>query len=400
MYLLKSICDKCYIGYNYFISMKKILFRKLLIDCLVFFLICLISLSVIIWVFQAVNYLDLMIEDGKDHLTYLTFTILNFPKIFTKILPFSIFFGFLFIISKYELNNELMIFWNFGVNKINLINFFLMFSFLVLTVQIILTAIIVPETQKKARILIKNSNVNILNSFIKEKKFIDTIKGLTFYVEGKDKDGILKNIYLKKQSDSENFQITYSKTGKFENINNSNNLLLYNGETINFFGDNITNFSFSKSSFNLDNLETNSITHSKTQELSTVDLINCANYFFNFDENLIKDQLAEIDNCTKANLINIYKELYKRFIIPIYTPVLLMISLMLIIYSKENINYIKYRNFLFILGLGIIIFSETTLRFVGKNLIINLNLVIMPLLILILLYFNYLYLFTFRKMKL
>ena len=37
MYLLKSICDKCYIGYNYLISMKKILFRKLLIDCLVFF---------------------------------------------------------------------------------------------------------------------------------------------------------------------------------------------------------------------------------------------------------------------------------------------------------------------------------------------------------------------------
>ena len=392
--------ERCYIGYNYLISMKKILFRKLLIDCLVFFLICLVSLSVIIWVFQAVNYLDLMIEDGKDHLTYLTFTILNFPKIFTKILPFSIFFGFLFIISKYELNNELMIFWNFGVNKINLINFFLIFSIFILMAHIVLTAIIVPVTQKQARTLIKNSNVNILNSFIKEKKFIDTVKGLTIYVEGKDSDGILKNIYLKKQSDSQNFQITYSKTGKFENINNSNNLLLYNGETINFFGDNITNFSFSKSNFNLENLETNSITHSKTQELSTVDLINCAKYFFNIDEKLINDQLIKIDNCTKANLINIYKELYKRFIIPIYTPVLIMISLMLIIYSKENINYIKYRNILFVLGLGVIIFSETTLRFVGENLIINLNLILIPFLILMLFYFIYFYQFTFRKMKL
>jgi len=392
--------ERCYIGYNYLISMKKILFRKLLIDCFVFFLICLVSLSVIIWVFQAVNYLDLMIEDGKDHLTYLTFTILNFPKIFTKILPFSIFFGFLFIISKYELNNELMIFWNFGVNKINLINFFLIFSILILIAHIVLTAIIVPVTQKQARTLIKNSNVNILNSFIKEKKFIDTIKGLTIYVEGKDNDGILKNIYLKKQSDSQNFQITYSKTGKFENINNSNNLLLYNGETINFFGDNITNFSFSKSNFNLENLETNSITHSKTQELSTVDLINCAKYFFNIDEKLINDQLIKIDNCTKANLINIYKELYKRFIIPIYTPVLIMTSLMLIIYSKENINYIKYRNILFVLGLGVIIFSETTLRFVGENLIINLNLILIPFLILMLFYFIYFYQFTFRKMKL
>ena len=397
--MLKPICDKCYIGYKYLISMKKILFRKLLIDCLVFFLTCLISLSVIIWVFQAVNYLDLMIEDGKDHLTYLTFTILNFPKIFTKILPFSIFFSFLFIISKYELNNELMIFWNFGINKIKLINFFLIFSFLVLVVHIILAAIIVPETQKKTRVLMKNSNVNILNSFIKEKKFIDTVKGLTIYAESKNNDGVLKNIYLKKQSDSENFQITYSKTGKFENINNSSNLILYDGETINFFGDNITSFSFSKSNFNLDNLETNVITHSKTQELSTVDLINCAKYFINVNGILIEDQLTEIDNCTKANLINIYQELYKRFIIPIYTPVLLMISLMLIIYSKENINYIKYRNFLFVLGFGVIIFSEAALRLVGENLIINLNLIIIPLLILILLYFIYLYQFTFQKIK-
>lgn len=380
--------------------MKKIIFRKILIDCLVFFSICLVSLSVIIWVFQAVNYLDLMIEDGKDHLTYLTFTILNFPKIFTKILPFSIFFSFLFVISKYELGNELMIFWNFGVNKINLINFFLKFSLLILAAHIFLTAIIVPETQKKARTLIKNSNVNILNNFIKEKKFIDTVKGLTVYVESKDADGLLKNIYLKKQSDLVNFQITYSKTGRFENINNSNNLFLYDGETINFFGDNVTSFSFSKSNFNLENLETNSITHSKTQELSTADLISCAKYFLNFDEKKFNNQLPKIDNCTKANLINIHSELYKRFIIPIYTPVLIMISLMLIIYSKENINYIKYRNFIFVLGLSVIIFSETSLRIIGKNFIINLNLIILPLVILIIMYFFYVYQFNFRKIKL
>ena len=45
--------------------MKKLLFRKLLIDCLTFFLITLLSASVIIWVFQAVNFLDIMIEDGS-----------------------------------------------------------------------------------------------------------------------------------------------------------------------------------------------------------------------------------------------------------------------------------------------------------------------------------------------
>ena len=108
--------------------MKKIIFRKLLMDCMTFFIIALVSASVIIWVFQAVNFLDIMIEDGRDFLVYIKFSLLNFPKIFSKLLPFVLFFSLFYITGRYEKNNELMIFWNFGVNKIEVINFFLKFS--------------------------------------------------------------------------------------------------------------------------------------------------------------------------------------------------------------------------------------------------------------------------------
>ena len=77
------------------ISMKKIIFRKFLLDCLIFFTITLISTSIIIWVFQAVNYLDIIIDDGRNYFVYLQYTFLNFPKIITKILPFAFFLVFL-----------------------------------------------------------------------------------------------------------------------------------------------------------------------------------------------------------------------------------------------------------------------------------------------------------------
>ena len=109
--------------------MKKIIFRKFLYDCLIFFIIALLSSSIIIWVFQAVNYLDLVIDDGRNYSVYLYFTLLNFPKIVSKIYPFAFFFSFSYVIAKYELNNELIIFWNFGVNKMNFINFFFIISF-------------------------------------------------------------------------------------------------------------------------------------------------------------------------------------------------------------------------------------------------------------------------------
>ena len=45
-----------------------------------FFLIALFSTSIIIWVFQAVNYLDIMIEDGRDYLVYFNYSLIKLSK--------------------------------------------------------------------------------------------------------------------------------------------------------------------------------------------------------------------------------------------------------------------------------------------------------------------------------
>ena len=75
-----------YLQIYFLLILSIILFKKILNDCLIFFFFSLICSSVIVWVFQAVNYLDIMIEDGRDYLVYLNFTLLNFPKILSKIL--------------------------------------------------------------------------------------------------------------------------------------------------------------------------------------------------------------------------------------------------------------------------------------------------------------------------
>ena len=371
--------------------MKKILFRKILYDCLIFFSITLLSLSLIIWVFQAVNFLDLMTEDGRDYLVYASYSLLNFPKIVSRIMPFSIFFSFLYVISKYELNNELIILWNFGVNKIQLINFFIKFSILLTILQIVVTSIIVPKTQNIGRSVIRSSNIDFFENFIKPKKFNDTIKGLTIYADSKSKDGDLKNIYLKKNTGDNNFQITYAKKGIIKKNKNNQFLILYDGETISSTNKKISNFSFSSSNFTLNNLKTNTTTVIKTQENSTNDLIKCIQF-------LIKEKKAvfePVENCKLENIDNISKELYKRFIIPLYIPIIILIALLILMKSKENINFYKYRIFIFILGFCLIIFSETTIRFINTILIENVKISFLPIIIFIILYLFFLYKFKF-----
>ena len=84
--------------------MKKLIYRKLLKDYVSFFLIALFSSSLIIWVFQAVNFLDIMIEDGRDYAIYINYTLLNFPKIVSKVFPFALFFSVFYVTIKSELN--------------------------------------------------------------------------------------------------------------------------------------------------------------------------------------------------------------------------------------------------------------------------------------------------------
>ncbi len=368
--------------------MKKILFRKLLSDCLVFFLITLFSSGVIIWVFQAVNFLDIIVEDGRNYLVYLNFSLLNFPKVISKLVPFVLFFSFLYVIGKYELKNELIIFWNFGVNKIDLINFFTKFSFFIMIFQIFLTAIIVPKSQDLARSFLRDSSINYLENFIKPKIFNDAVKNLTIYSNSKDELGNLKEIYLKKGSGA-NFQITFAKEGRFKQIGNNQYLELNFGETISVIDDKITNFKFKKTDFNLSNFEDNTTTYKKTQEVGTLDLIKCYHNLmnlniFNIDENF------EVENCKKENISNILKEIYKRIIIPFYIPVLILISLLLILRSKENINYPRFRFFIFLIGFSTIILSELTIRFINEDFIKNTKFFLIPIILIISIYYNYL----------
>ena len=374
--------------------MKKILFRKLLSDCTIFFLISLFSTSIIIWVFQAVNFLDIIVEDGRNYLVYLNFSLLNFPKILTKLIPFILFFSFVYIIAKYETKNELIIFWNFGVNKFEFINFFLKLSVIITVIQIFLTALVVPKTQDLARSFLRTSSINFLENFVKPKIFNDAVKGLTIYSNSKDKDGNLQEIYLKKGT--ENFQVTYAKKGNFKQVGNNQILELYSGETISVINNKITSFKFSKSDFNLSNLEDNTTTYKKTQEVATIDLVKCYHNLMNFDIFQI-DKYFKVENCRMDNLNNILKELYKRIIIPLYIPVLILISLLLIIKSKENTNYTKYRLLIFFMGLSVIVISEMTIRLINEDFFKNLKIFAIPIFSLIILYLLFLMKFKFIK---
>ena len=375
--------------------MKKLLYRKLFLDYMNFFFIALICSSLIIWIFQAVNFLDIMVEDGREYKVYLSYSLLNFPKIISRLLPFILFFSIYYVLVKYENNNELIIFWNFGEDKINFVNFIIRSSLFLFLFQIILTSLVVPKSQDLAKSFLRNSNVNFIGSFIKPKRFNDTIKGVTIYSDNKDSDGYLYNLYIKKNILG-GFELTYAKKGIFDQSKSIPVIVLFDGETVTNKNNKVTNISFAKSDFLLSNLKANTMTEQKNQELRTSYVMSCILFLNKINLSYFKKiQKTKLINCTEGNKINLIKELYKRLVIPFYIPILMLIPYLLILTSKEKSNYNKMKLFSFLTGVFVIIFSEGTIRFVSKEINENIFISIMPLIL-----FTIFYLLFFYKLKL
>ena len=168
---------------------------------------------------------------------------------------------------------------------------------------------------------------------------------------------------------------------------------MYDGETITNKNNEITNISFSKSDFPLNNIETNTTTYRKTQELSSINLFRCLK-ILNSDK---KNNFNMIENCKIENKKNIFKEIYKRFIIPFYIPLLVLINYIVIYKSKENAQYNYLKMTTFFLGVFFIIFSETTIRLISNEILFNLYISVLPILIFTLLYLKTLRTLDFKK---
>jgi lipopolysaccharide export system permease protein len=336
--------------------MKKLIFRKLILDINIFFLIAILCTATVIWVIQAVNFLDIISEDGHAFKVYFLYTVFNLPKIISKILPFIFLVSLINVLIRYEINNELIIFWLLGISKIKFINTIMKLSLLYFLFQVLLSSVLVPYSLDKARSFFRTSNLDLFTSIIKEKKFIDTVSNLTIFVEEK-KGNNIKKIILKDRISKNEFQIIVAQTGTIVSNNLNKSLILYNGKIINYSNNNQKIIEFSEFNFDLTKFTTKTTTYPKVQENTSRLLIACLNEFNS--ENEISFKYKNL--CTLQSKNAMTEELFKRFYSPIYILLIALISTLVIVKSKNNKRYGITNSLIFILGIFTIILSEISL---------------------------------------
>ena len=160
--------------------LKNKIYRYFLNEILKNFITILLTFTAIAWVVRAVNFLDLMVEDGYGSAIYFKYSLLNITTIVTRFVPLAFLLSLTSSIVKFEKQQELLILWTTGVGKIKIVNIFLLIGFLITLFQLMLSLFVNPFLLNKSRSLLSDTRALQISTVLKSNDFSDVFKSITF----------------------------------------------------------------------------------------------------------------------------------------------------------------------------------------------------------------------------
>ena len=340
--------------------MKNRIYKYIFHEFIRNFIVTLFAFAAVIWTIQAVNFLDLVTEDGHAFKIYILYSFLTITKVLTKLIPFTFLIASIITILKLERDNELIVLWTSGLNKIFIVNLIFRISILMMFVQLLMATTINPKTLNISRTLLKNSELQFVPSLLKVKQFNDTLKGLTIFVENKKVNGTYENIFIKDEGRvltkvSGGSSTIFAKSGY--PTKDGKNLILFDGniQKLNSNGK-IDIVKFEKTYLNIAEISTKSISEPKMQETSTIQILRC-----------LQSKNIVLHNCnpTKKTRMDTKIEINKRFGMPFYIPLLALICCFLLDSRRDRKIYNLNKYICFFVGFIILVAAEISVRYSG-----------------------------------
>tara|TARA_B100000963_G_C22617419_1_gene668072 strand:- start:371 stop:1507 length:1137 start_codon:yes stop_codon:yes gene_type:complete len=342
------------------------------------FLVILFGLTIIAWTVRAVNFLDLIVENGYSITTYFQYSLLNIFAILSKFIPLSFLLALIIFIIKQIQENELIILWTSGVKKIKIVNLFFITSIFILFFYIFFSVYLTPLALNKSRNILSKTGFDSFLPTVRVQQFNDSFKGFTFLIE-KRVDNEIKNVFLHDSSNifnnlttdqSENDSVSIMAQ---EGIVQGKQMLLFNGQIISSKKDKSENkgIKFEQLNIDLNKLQTDTIKQPKLQETSTTTLIKC---IFSLNK-------ASVFKCEKKDKSEIITNLNRRIFLPFYIPVISLLCSLLLIKNVKRNNLFLNKYSIFFICFVILLYAELIIRYTGFSKIIAFIFILTPLIL-------------------
>ncbi len=356
------------------------IYQNFIIEIIKTFLVIVFGLSIIALTVRAVNFLDLIVDNGYPVLTYFQYSFLNLFGIAPKFIPLAFLLSLLIFILKHLDDSEFVILWTSGVKKIQIVNLFLFVSLFIIIFYIFFSAVLTPLALNKSRQLLSKDQLNSFLPTVRSQQFTDSFKGFTFIVKKKlnneiehiflyDNGNNLKNL-SSNISDSKSTTIVAE-----EGLIESRKMFLFNGQIISTKKDKSESeiIKFEQLNIDLSDLVTTTIKKPKLQETSTLTLLSC-----------FVSKKPDVSLCKEDAKKEIVPILIRRAVMPFYIPVITLICSFLL-FRNKNLYFNKISVFCY--AFTLLLFTELIIRYTGLNILLGWIYLILPFSLLAIFYF-------------
>lgn len=154
------------------------------------------SLTGIVWLTQSLRFIDLIVNRGLNVSTFLYLSSLLIPSLTMIIMPVALFCSVLFVYNRFNSDSELIVLKSAGLSRMSLAKPALIVALGIVFVGYLISFYFLPLSYnkfKETQAFIKDNYASVL---LQEGIFNSPTKGLTVYIESRNKHGMLKGIIV------------------------------------------------------------------------------------------------------------------------------------------------------------------------------------------------------------
>ncbi len=155
-----------------------------------------VSLTSIVWLMQALRYIDFIVNQGVSILLFLKLTLMLVPFLLLTIIPPAFFCAVIFTYNKLQADSELVVMQSMGLDKWRLtmpaLRVGLWFTLIAYFLALYLQPLSFRSFQDM-KVFLRNNYVSIL---LQEGVFSNPVNGLTVFIRERNDDGTLKGILV------------------------------------------------------------------------------------------------------------------------------------------------------------------------------------------------------------
>ncbi len=192
------------------------------------FVACLIALTGVIWITQALRELDLLTGKGQTLFIFLTVTGLSLPALINVISPVALFLATLYTLNRLNGDSELIVMSAAGMRPARLLRPFMALATFVCLMVGVITVYVMPASFQELRNLFTKIRADFVATMAKEGQFITLDNGITFHYRERSGDALL-GIFMEDQREKNKPIVYLAERGQTVETNGQAYLVLEKG---------------------------------------------------------------------------------------------------------------------------------------------------------------------------